>query len=91
VPTGGNVDEKSPVTSLGIEPATFWLVAQCLNHLCHCLSLSVNRMKCLVSTLRDSSQQLMVMVTLGAITEEKEGKTISLFITHTENLENYIL
>ena len=42
-------------------------------------------------TLCDSSHQLMVMVTLGTITEEKEGKTISLFITHTENLENCIL
>jgi hypothetical protein len=26
---------KIPMTPLGIEPATFWFVVQCLNHLCH--------------------------------------------------------
>jgi hypothetical protein len=30
---------KIPVTPLGIEPATFWLVVQCLSQLCHCVPL----------------------------------------------------
>jgi hypothetical protein len=45
----------------------------------------------LVYIVRDSSQQLMLMVSLDKIKEEKEGKIISLFITYLENLENYIL
>jgi hypothetical protein len=30
---------KNPMISSGIEPATFWLVAWCLNHLHYCVSL----------------------------------------------------
>ena len=28
---------KIPLTPSGIKPATFWLVSQCLNQLCHCV------------------------------------------------------
>ena len=36
----GWVDRKVTATPSGIEPATFWLVAQCLNHLRHRASTS---------------------------------------------------
>jgi len=33
----GLSQRKIPMIPSGIEPATFWLVAQCLNHLRHCV------------------------------------------------------
>jgi hypothetical protein len=35
----GLCELKNPITSSGIKPTTFQLVAQCLNQLCYCVPL----------------------------------------------------
>jgi hypothetical protein len=42
---------KNPMTSFGIEPAAFWLVAQCLNHLHYCVP-PVKTVKICISALQ---------------------------------------
>jgi hypothetical protein len=37
----GLSQRKIPTSWMGIEPVTFWLVAQCLNHLHHCVILII--------------------------------------------------
>jgi hypothetical protein len=64
---------KNPMTSLGIKPMTFWLVAQCLNQLLYDVpQLSIIPWKCM-------SWERSVSIVTGWMASIQQGEEIFLF------------